>query len=72
MLRKEIIRFLKDPTPEVLCIRGKWGVGKTYTWESLLKEVGKDVALQSYSYVSLFGLDTDYLDHLPIAPPDAA
>lgn len=58
LLRKEIIRFLKDPTPEVLCIRGKWGVGKTYTWENLLKEVGKDVALQSYSYVSLFGLDT--------------
>lgn len=31
LLHKEIIRFLKDPTQEVLCIRGKWGVGKTYT-----------------------------------------
>lgn len=58
LLRQAIIRFLKDPRPEVLCIRGKWGVGKTYMWESLLKEVGKDIALPSYSYVSLFGLDT--------------
>jgi hypothetical protein len=58
LLRKEIFRFLKDPKPEVLCIRGKWGIGKTYTWEELLKQAGKDVALQSYSYVSLFGLDT--------------
>ncbi|WP_315775338.1 MULTISPECIES: hypothetical protein [unclassified Bradyrhizobium] len=58
LLRQAIVRFLKDPMPEVLCIRGKWGVGKTYTWETLLKEVGKDAALPSYSYVSLFGIDT--------------
>lgn len=33
-------------------------MGKTYTWEDLLRQAGKDVALQSYSYVSLFGMDT--------------
>ncbi|MGJ5088986.1 hypothetical protein ACQR06_25965 [Bradyrhizobium sp. HKCCYLRH1065] len=27
-------------------------------WENLLAEAGKDVALPSYSYVSLFGVDT--------------
>jgi Cdc6-like AAA superfamily ATPase len=59
LLREEIFRFLETDTPEVLCIRGKWGVGKTYTWETLLKEAQQSskVKLQSYSYVSLFGLD---------------
>lgn len=59
LLRQEIFRFLETDAPEVLCIRGKWGVGKTYTWETLLKEAQQStkVKLQSYSYVSLFGLD---------------
>ncbi len=59
LLRDEIYRFLDTDTPEVLCIRGKWGVGKTFTWELLLKEAqqAKKVRLTSYSYVSLFGLD---------------
>jgi hypothetical protein len=58
LLRQEIFRFLKEDKPEVLCIRGKWGVGKTYTWEDLLRQAKENVALTSYSYVSLFGLDT--------------
>lgn len=64
LLRDEIFRFLKSDTPEVLCIRGKWGVGKTYTWETLLKDAYQsgEVKLKSYSYVSLFGLDN--LDRL--------
>lgn len=60
LVKAEIERFLASDKPEVLCIRGKWGVGKTYTWETLLKEAqqaGK-VKLDSYSYVSLFGLDS--------------
>ncbi|QOG21366.1 hypothetical protein [Bradyrhizobium sp. SEMIA] len=60
LLRQEIFRFLHTDSPEVLCIRGKWGVGKTYTWETLLKEAQQaaKVKLRSYSYVSLFGLDS--------------
>lgn len=60
LVKAEIERFLASDKPEVLCIRGKWGVGKTYTWETILKEcqVAKKVALSSYSYVSLFGLDS--------------
>lgn len=60
LVRAEIERFLSSDKPEVFCIRGKWGVGKTYTWEAILKEaqIGKKVALSSYSYVSLFGLDS--------------
>ncbi len=60
LVKAEILRFLASDKPEVLCIRGKWGVGKTYTWETILKEAqqAKRVALGSYSYVSLFGLDS--------------
>ncbi len=54
----EIRRFLRTPDPEVLIIAGKWGVGKTFTWNTLLGEESSNnsIALQRYAYVSLFGL----------------
>lgn len=57
MLSQEIEHFLATPDPEVLCIMGKWGVGKTYAWTERLKEAqsNKALALERYSYVSLFG-----------------
>jgi hypothetical protein len=60
LLREEIKRFLDCDKPEVLCIRGKWGVGKTFTWELFLKEAyeAKAVKSEKYAYVSLFGLDS--------------
>jgi Cdc6-like AAA superfamily ATPase len=59
LLKTEINRFLQSEKAEVLCIRGKWGVGKTYTWEMFLREAHTAKPLQQkYSYVSLFGLDT--------------
>jgi hypothetical protein len=64
MLKREVIRFLSDPTPEVLCIRGKWGTGKTYAWTKYLSEAKNagQIGLERYSYVSLFGLQS--LDQL--------
>ena len=50
----EITRFLASPDPEVLCITGQWGVGKTYAWNHYLK-TAQVVALEDYAYVSLFG-----------------
>ena len=63
----EIARFLKDAKPEVLCIRGKWGVGKTYAWTEQLKAAQEEgrLGLLNYSYVSLFGLNS--LDALKYA-----
>jgi hypothetical protein len=60
LLPGEINRFLNSPNPEVLCIRGKWGVGKTFTWEMYLREayLATAVNAQKYAYVSLFGLDS--------------
>lgn len=53
----EIARFLASPEPEVLCISGRWGVGKTFAWNRYLEEARDNdkVALKSYAYVSLFG-----------------
>lgn len=67
LVEKEIARFLASAEPEVLCMRGKWGVGKTFSWNVFVRKA-KDssaVALNSYAYVSLFGLDS--LDQLKYA-----
>lgn len=64
LVEKEIARFLASTEPEVLCLRGKWGVGKTYSWNAFLRQAKDkgEIALKSYSYVSLFGVDS--LDQL--------
>lgn len=60
LIEAEIRRFLFSPDPEVLCITGKWGVGKTYGWKKFLSEAKRDdaISLRRYSYVSLFGLNS--------------
>lgn len=57
LLEKEIRRFLASADAEVLCISGKWGVGKTFAWNKYLQEADRDgaIGLKRYSYVSLFG-----------------
>ncbi|WFU84380.1 hypothetical protein QA645_17050 [Bradyrhizobium sp. CIAT3101] len=57
-VRSEVERFLRSPDPEVLCITGEWGVGKTYMWQSILDRlrIKREVGLWRYSYVSLFGV----------------
>jgi len=67
LIDAEIRRFLSTPTPEVLCIKGKWGVGKTYGWRKFLEGAkhSGELALGRYSYVSLFGLNS--LDDLRYA-----
>jgi len=57
LVRTEIQKFLASPEPDVLCISGQWGVGKTYLWKDTL-EKGPVPALSDYSYVSLFGIDS--------------
>jgi hypothetical protein len=60
LVKSEIKRFLASKDPEVLCITGAWGVGKTYTWKTLLEDAaeGGSLGLTSYSYASLFGLSS--------------
>lgn len=60
LINQEINRFLENKEPEVICLKGEWGVGKTYTWNKYLDEARsqKKVKLKKYSYVSLFGVDS--------------
>jgi Cdc6-like AAA superfamily ATPase len=57
LLATELSRFFGSVEPEVLCITGKWGVGKTYAWNYYLRQAqdGHNVKLAKYAYVSLFG-----------------
>jgi len=59
-LEGELKRFLRTEEPEVICIKGKWGVGKTYSWNYFISNAVREdaVALGRYSYVSLFGLNS--------------
>lgn len=59
-VKNEIERFLRSSEPEVLCITGAWGVGKTYTWQTILDRVRakRATGLSRYSYVSLFGISS--------------
>jgi len=59
-LELEIKRFLAVDTPEVICVRGKWGVGKTFAWNRYLTAARGSgaIKLERYSYVSLFGINS--------------
>jgi len=67
LVNQAIGEFLDRTDPEVLCVRGKWGVGKTYTWTKALEaaHASKSVKLARYSYVSLFGVNS--LDELKLS-----
>ena len=60
LVQGELRRFLELADPEVLCVTGDWGVGKTYTWQRILDETKtqKSNALARYSYASLFGINS--------------
>jgi hypothetical protein len=59
-VKNEIRRFLKAEDKLALCLSGKWGVGKTHTWDTLVTAAFKDATVSPprYAYVSLFGLET--------------
>jgi hypothetical protein len=67
LVKAEIAEFLTDADPAVLCLRGRWGVGKTYAWNEQLKLAQSNgrLAMKTYAYVSLFGLNS--LDSLKFA-----
>lgn len=67
LVESEVRNFLSSKDPEVICIRGHWGVGKTFAWNKYLEgaKAAGAIALQRYSYISLFGINS--LDDLKLA-----
>ena len=60
IIEHQIGRFLASEAPEVMSIKGAWGVGKTYAWNKYLINAKnqKKIILRKYSYVSLFGINS--------------
>ena len=60
VIESQVARFLQREVPEVISIKGAWGVGKTYAWHSYLSKARhqKKIGLLRYSYVSLFGINS--------------
>jgi len=60
VIENQIGRFLASEAPEVMSIKGAWGVGKTYAWNKYLVNAKNQnkIALKKYSYVSLFGINS--------------
>jgi len=60
VVKNQINYFLSSEKPEVIAIKGAWGVGKTYSWKKflLVAKQSNVIALRRYSYVSLFGINS--------------
>lgn len=60
IVKLQIQEFLSSDKPDVLAIKGAWGVGKTYSWNQFLLDAKNEnrIALERYSYVSLFGINS--------------
>ena len=54
-----LLAFVASKDSEVLVLKGKWGVGKTYFWKDLIVESGQQRSYghAHYAYVSLFGVN---------------
>ncbi|MBD3768425.1 MAG: hypothetical protein IE928_10890, partial [Gammaproteobacteria bacterium] len=60
LIHSQIKTFLQSPSPEVIAIKGHWGVGKTFAWNKWLNDAKANgqIGLTRYSYVSLFGINS--------------
>lgn len=56
--RRVLTAFFTTDKPEVLALKGAWGVGKTFTWQQVVRDNKNRVALENYCYVSLFGVSS--------------
>ncbi len=55
---ENVYSFLKHKEKKVLVIKGDWGIGKTYQWNQIVERRATHLDFSSYSYVSLFGLES--------------
>lgn len=48
-------RFISEQEAKAIVLKGDWGTGKTYLWDSVLKQKKEKISRRKYSYVSLLG-----------------
>lgn len=59
-IKQSLTDFLNEDDSLVVAIRGAWGIGKTHFWERFIKNLERNdnEKFLSYSYVSLFGIES--------------
>lgn len=54
-IQERLIELLNSSEPFGIALNGKWGVGKTFFWNQLIKE---KFSAKKTAYISLFGVET--------------
>ncbi|MEO8641959.1 P-loop NTPase fold protein [Pseudomonas sp.] len=57
-VEKALHDFAVHKTGNAIVLKGEWGTGKTYLWNKVIKDFRTSFARPSYSYVSLFGVNS--------------
>ncbi|WP_367109785.1 P-loop NTPase fold protein [uncultured Psychrobacter sp.] len=57
-LEKRLIDLIDEESSFAIALTGEWGIGKTQFWKSFYEENHKNLGVNKYSYVSLFGIDS--------------
>lgn len=57
-VEKALTDFAVHKTGSAIVLKGEWGTGKTYLWNKAIENHRGSFARKTYSYVSLFGLNS--------------
>lgn len=57
-VEKALRDFAVKKNGSAIVLKGEWGAGKTYLWNSIIKKYRSDFGRVNYSYVSLFGVNS--------------
>lgn len=58
-IKAELLKLLQSQIPQVICISGEWGTGKTFIWNEIVSQTDlSNSRYEKYSYVSLFGANS--------------
>lgn len=57
-VEKALIDFAVHKAGTAVVLKGEWGTGKTYIWRKVIESHCSELTRKSYSYVSLFGLNS--------------
>lgn len=57
-VEKALTDFAVHKTGSAIVLKGEWGTGKTHLWNKIIKNQRESFVRKTYSYVSLFGLNS--------------
>jgi hypothetical protein len=64
IIKNELTRIITERIYDVSILKGEWGIGKTFLWETVKKgilnnpQLNKNYSNDSFIYISLFGLNS--------------